>query len=815
MVSINPSTLSYPITSNSSFFIESSLCLDNQYMYGARKEIFNPLFSQDCSFDLALSLIAKITSEDIENNIISLPQLQQLMKENPLLAETSADFKIYYKSKAIPVHKAILAAQSSYFKALFTHPLEENIKQCLDFSFLDEIKSYIDPAVIESFINLIEIGELPPLGINFSEILFLTDYVECLKLRNQCLETALKQVQKENVSYLLRTAVEWDIQELKWVCLDIIQKDFVLLSEAAYKEVIRILGTSNILTTEWKDLYNLGEELHYSGLKCNLYLQEETMNLEVFQWAHPHFKSTALIAKLMKTFPACQAFLAAEDKFIKELGEAAYRPNLLLSPELQAYEEHIYSQHSISKVAHQAILRHLGAITYIKGKSKEFQTAENLQSLFQRLKSLIEQGNLNSIEYGLLIDKTYSIMMKQTYCSSNLFQRVPTIFCNPSYFVSDNRTWLQKIKHYFLVNPFKINLHAKNCDLLGTPYAFQNLKSGRTSNYALKSDGSYLVYVAQQDYPEKGIISNKTLMALDIPHNTLKISQLSNQATDIDSSLDSIQLCVDDVDQIWVTNPLGELGKYELKRLDLSPTQAPQLRLPQAGSIIFQHPYTKFSIFRNDVYYIGYDQINNTKRYLKQNLTDQHQITVLHNDQALNWNPKIDHIEYAISINGRLLAYSNTKSSSVDVLTLAGLNQTYHIHGQVRGLEFDPNDMFYIESTQLQLLKFEMSNFWPLEQFVLGHDSVPAFSITPYFNRARLNFRNGNLKPKILSCLDPLSPLSLEMKGIDMSLTYLKMSYHDFSLILANQKEIKDTIEEAIEYLQGQMSKLRVRLLLS
>lgn len=144
-----------------------------------------------------------------------------LRKANKFLLETEelSDFTIKTSKKDFNVHKNILAANSKVFMGMFSHKMEENIKNKMtitDFS----------TEVVQEFLNFVYIAEVPVEVTNLLDLFAIASKYNVEQLREFCEEKITLNMTEENVSGILTVANLYNSNKLKEKSFEYIENMF-------------------------------------------------------------------------------------------------------------------------------------------------------------------------------------------------------------------------------------------------------------------------------------------------------------------------------------------------------------------------------------------------------------------------------------------------------------------------------------------------------------------------------------------------------------------------------------------------------------
>jgi hypothetical protein len=166
----------------------------------------------------------------LEENALNDVAVQNLIvnMRNLLNNEEFSDVKLVVEDKLIYAHKAILAAQSEHFRAMFTGGMKE--------SYSDEVN--IVGWSFSAFMAMLEFlytARTPrDLPMNqMMEVLGLADHYTLEGLKHLCENNLIHNVEVETVAHMLRQADRYQAFELKQYCLTFILKNFDQVARTA------------------------------------------------------------------------------------------------------------------------------------------------------------------------------------------------------------------------------------------------------------------------------------------------------------------------------------------------------------------------------------------------------------------------------------------------------------------------------------------------------------------------------------------------------------------------------------------------------
>ncbi|KAL1377864.1 hypothetical protein pipiens_004113 [Culex pipiens pipiens] len=195
---------------------ERSLCLENIFLSG-----FNLPTEQQKNFNHGIDRNQR--RRDVrhfrEENRVPLhlghQQLQRLAgkrRRETVLAPISfrkfGDVTILVAGQRFPAHKCILSARSSVFSAMFEHPMQETIENCVS---IDDV----EPPVIEALLGFIYTDELTSLETMAHALYKAADKYDVPTLKSHCRCHILEKLSWETAAETLMLADLYGDLEMK------------------------------------------------------------------------------------------------------------------------------------------------------------------------------------------------------------------------------------------------------------------------------------------------------------------------------------------------------------------------------------------------------------------------------------------------------------------------------------------------------------------------------------------------------------------------------------------------------------------------
>lgn len=162
--------------------------------------------------------------------------------------------------REIPTHRAILAAVSSYFRAMFTHELIESSQEVV------EIRD-MNPDVLSSIVDFAYLGSIELTVDNVQEVLSASSLLQITQVQELCCKFLMKQLDVSNCLGI-KTFVEAN------GCSQV-SRDIDYFARKHFQQVA--LG-SEFLSSTWENVVSL---ISSSDLKVG---QEEDVYLAVMEW---------------------------------------------------------------------------------------------------------------------------------------------------------------------------------------------------------------------------------------------------------------------------------------------------------------------------------------------------------------------------------------------------------------------------------------------------------------------------------------------------------------------------------------------------
>ncbi len=183
-----------------------------------------------------------------------LKGLASLREENML-----CDVQLEAAGQLIPAHKAVLAASSSYFKAMFLGKFRETTEKVIP---MKEISSVGLKSVIESIYTT----KITLVMRNIEDIFPVSHLLQMNDIVNECIQWMRRNITKGNCFKFLRIAEKFNVENLEKTITAFILKNFVDVSEMKNFEsiskaaLIRYLASDTLKT-------NINEFVAYKAAK--------------------------------------------------------------------------------------------------------------------------------------------------------------------------------------------------------------------------------------------------------------------------------------------------------------------------------------------------------------------------------------------------------------------------------------------------------------------------------------------------------------------------------------------------------------------
>ncbi|XP_033212756.1 speckle-type POZ protein-like isoform X2 [Belonocnema kinseyi] len=169
-------------------------------------------FTITCYFRMFDSAID--TCEDVSNKKIKSGELLVNIS-NLLEDQVLKDITFSVQGKKFKAHKAILAARSPVFSAMFTHKMKERIKSCVEIQDLE-------PDIFEKMLRFIYTDKVNDLEESASKLLPAAERYDLQKLKRMCVTILHRSLTIKNVLETLKLADMFSISDLRRAALKFI-----------------------------------------------------------------------------------------------------------------------------------------------------------------------------------------------------------------------------------------------------------------------------------------------------------------------------------------------------------------------------------------------------------------------------------------------------------------------------------------------------------------------------------------------------------------------------------------------------------------
>lgn len=128
---------------------------------------------------------------------------------------TFSDVTLSVGGRVFQAHKAVLAARSPVFSAMFEHSMEESLKNHVEINDLDG-------EVLGEMLNYIYTGKAPNLKKTADQLLSAADKYDLGRLKTMCEESLCNSLSVENAADTLILADLHSAEQLKAICIEFI-----------------------------------------------------------------------------------------------------------------------------------------------------------------------------------------------------------------------------------------------------------------------------------------------------------------------------------------------------------------------------------------------------------------------------------------------------------------------------------------------------------------------------------------------------------------------------------------------------------------
>ncbi|XP_065204308.1 speckle-type POZ protein B-like [Planococcus citri] len=153
------------------------------------------------------------------------------------IEEDFSDVTISVKNKNYPVHKAILAARSSVFRAMFKSNMRESQKNHITVTDIDQ-------DVFQEMLHYIYTGKTKNLEVLAFELLPAADKYDLKDLKTMCEEALFKRLAPDNALKILILADMYHAKKLKTLAIRYIKRNAANCKDFKSDEILKVLKTS-------------------------------------------------------------------------------------------------------------------------------------------------------------------------------------------------------------------------------------------------------------------------------------------------------------------------------------------------------------------------------------------------------------------------------------------------------------------------------------------------------------------------------------------------------------------------------------------
>ncbi|KAK4876423.1 hypothetical protein RN001_012845 [Aquatica leii] len=206
-----------------------------------------PLKSSSCLADMTsmqnnnYMLISNTNSQRNINYVPKLLNNLNVLRLNSILC----DVEIIVEGKVIKAHRAVLAASSPYFNAMFTSDLCEKDQRSVELHA-------ISPNVLTTLIDFVYSGEIEINQNNVQELMIAADMLELEDVVLGCAEYLIKELHAVNAIGIYRFAESHNWRNLQSAALQFIQSHYpqIINEDEIYElpkdQIIQFLSSENL-----------------------------------------------------------------------------------------------------------------------------------------------------------------------------------------------------------------------------------------------------------------------------------------------------------------------------------------------------------------------------------------------------------------------------------------------------------------------------------------------------------------------------------------------------------------------------------------
>ncbi|XP_057299757.1 kelch-like protein 18 [Hydractinia symbiolongicarpus] len=180
-----------------------------------------------CKVEIGFSEERCASSTSFESSSEGITYCSEMMRTMHELREANilCDVTICVEGKTFPAHRAILAASSPYFKALFSSSLTETDRESKPVVLTD-----ISADCVEKLLLYIYTGEIELTKDNIKSIIAAANYLLISSLKDRCTKFLKKMLTPANCLSIESTAEQYDCGWLRTTATNYIQEHFVTIS---------------------------------------------------------------------------------------------------------------------------------------------------------------------------------------------------------------------------------------------------------------------------------------------------------------------------------------------------------------------------------------------------------------------------------------------------------------------------------------------------------------------------------------------------------------------------------------------------------
>ncbi|EDO33438.1 predicted protein, partial [Nematostella vectensis] len=174
-----------------------------------------------------------------------LSRLQELRKNEEL-----CDITLLVENKRITAHKAVLAATSRYFNAMFTGQMRESSTDLVEIHGVDSVSA-------ELLINFAYTSRLRITDANVQNIFLASDLLQFKSAKDACIDFIMRQIETSNCLRILALAERHGLKILKEAAFSVIMDNF---TEVVETDDFKNLSTSQVIDILLRDDLKVTEE---------------------------------------------------------------------------------------------------------------------------------------------------------------------------------------------------------------------------------------------------------------------------------------------------------------------------------------------------------------------------------------------------------------------------------------------------------------------------------------------------------------------------------------------------------------------------